>query len=168
MNALPKVVLALALSLLATPALAQPACTPPLSPMLRVEFYFGRAVAHHAPVGDRAWAQFVAQELTPRFSGMTVLDARGAWRDGRRAVREASKLVIVVTKDDAATRDAIATVSAAYKRRFHQTSVGIVTQPVCAAFSADRRRPSAAAPAPALRPGSRRPAARSGTCARAW
>lgn len=126
---------ALAIVLLAAPALAQqPTCTPPLAPMLRVEFYFGRAIAHHAPVSDGAWTRFVATELTPRFPGLTVLDARGAWRDGKRAVREPSKLVIVVTKDDPATRSAIAAVSGTYKQRFHQTSVGIVTQPVCAAF----------------------------------
>ena len=129
-----KAILAVALLSLATPALAQQSCAPPLSPMLRVEFYFGRAVAHHAPVGDRAWAQFVAQELTPRFPGLTVLDGRGVWRDGQRVVHEASEQVVVVAKDDAATRDAIAAASDAYKHRFHQTSVGIVTQPVCAAF----------------------------------
>ena len=127
-------ILSVALTLLATPALAQPSCTPPLKPMLRVEFYFGRNIVHHAPVSDREWARFVTRELTPRFPGLTVLDAQGAWRDGKREVREASKLVIVVTKDETATRAAIAAVNDAYKQRFHQTSVGIVTQPVCAAF----------------------------------
>ena len=120
-----KAILALLLVSLAMPALAQQTCIPPLKPMLRVEFYFGRTIVHHAPVSDRAWA---------RFPGLTVLDARGAWRDGKRERREASKLVIVVTKEDPAAREAIAAVSDAYKRRFHQTSVGIVTQPVCAAF----------------------------------
>ena len=127
-------ILSVALTLLATPALAQLSCTPPLAPMLRVEFYFGRNIVHHAPVSDREWVRFVTTELTPRFPGLTVLDAQGAWRDGKREVREASKLVIVVTKDETAMRDAIAAVSDAYKQRFHQTSVGIVTQPVCAAF----------------------------------
>jgi hypothetical protein len=127
-------ILALPLALLATPVLAQPACSPPLSPMLRVEFYFGRNIVHHAPVSDREWKRFVATELTHRFPGLTVLDAQGAWRDGKRELREASKLVIVVTKDEAATRAKIAAVSDAYEQRFHQTSVGIVTQPVCAAF----------------------------------
>jgi hypothetical protein len=133
----PRVLAAFALSyaVLTIPALAQQAtCTPPLAPMLRVEFYFGRNIVHHAPVGDRAWARFVTTELTPRFPGLTVLDAQGAWRDGKREVREPSKLVIVVTKDEPTTREAIVAVSDAYKRRFRQTSVGIVTQPVCAAF----------------------------------
>lgn len=129
-----KAILALLLVSLAMPALAQQTCIPPLKPMLRVEFYFGRTIVHHAPVSDRAWARFVTTELTPRFPGLTVLDARGAWRDGKRERREASKLVIVVTKEDPSAREAIAAVSHAYKRGFHQTSVGIVTQPVCAAF----------------------------------
>jgi hypothetical protein len=128
-------ILSVALTLMATPGLAQqPSCTPPLAPTLRVEFYFGRNIVHHAPVSDRQWARFVAQELTPRFPGLTVLDAQGAWRKGQREVREASKLVIVVTKDGTATREAIAAVRDAYKHRFHQTSVGTVTQAVCGAF----------------------------------
>src|SRR6185437_5428879 len=127
-------ILSVGLTFMTTPALAQQSCMPPLAPMLRVEFYFGRNIVHHAAVSDREWARFVTRELTPRFPGLTVLDAQGAWRDGKREVREASKLVIVVTKDETATRAAIAAVSDAYKQRFHQTSVGIVTQPVCAAF----------------------------------
>jgi hypothetical protein len=68
------------------------------------------------------------------FPGLTVLDARGAWRKGQHEMREHSKLVVVVTKDGAVTHNQIAEVTDAYKRRFHQASVGIVTQPVCAAF----------------------------------
>ncbi|HEY5279381.1 MAG TPA: DUF3574 domain-containing protein [Pseudolabrys sp.] len=130
-----KAILALALAFFASPALAQqPSCTPPLAPMLRVEFYFGLAIKGRAPVTRAEWEGFVGRELTPRFPGLTVLDAHGAWRDGKREVREASKLVVVVTADGPAIRSAIAEASEAYKARFHQSSVGIVTQPVCAAF----------------------------------
>ena len=126
--------LALALTVLGTSASAQQSCAPPLAPMLKVELYFGMSVDGHHAVSDREWARFVAQELTSRFPGLTVLDARGAWRKEHHEMREHSKLVIVVTKDGAATRNHIAEVTEAYKHRFHQTSVGIVTQPVCAAF----------------------------------
>ena len=122
------------LSLLATPALAQQSCAPPLEPMLRVEFYFGMGVAGRRPVSDREWARFVNHELTHRFPGLTVLDARGAWRQGQHEMREHTKLVVVVTADGPATRNQIAEIGEAYKQRFHQSSVGIVTQPVCAAF----------------------------------
>jgi hypothetical protein len=125
---------ALLLFLLTGPALAQQPCPPPLKPMLRVELYFGLSSKDRAPVSRHEWARFVAQDLAPRFPGLTVLDARGVWRDGKREVREASKLVVVVTQDGAATRGAVAEVTEAYKRRFHQQSVGIVAQPVCAAF----------------------------------
>lgn len=125
----------LALVLLATPAFAQqPSCAPPLKPMLRVELYFGLSSKDRAPVSRREWARFVARDLAPRFSGLTVLDGRGVWRDGTREVREVSKLVVVVTQDGAAARGAVAEATEAYKRRFHQQSVGIVAQPVCAAF----------------------------------
>jgi hypothetical protein len=132
-----KGILALALVFvsLASPALAQqPSCTPPLAPMLRVEFYFGLAIKDRAPVTRAEWEGFVGRELAPRFPGLTVLDARGAWRDGKREVREATKVVVVVTADGPAIQSAIAKTSEAYKARFHQSSVGIVTQPVCAAF----------------------------------
>jgi hypothetical protein len=130
-----KAVFALAITLLAWPVRAQqPACAPPLTPQLRIEFYFGMGVQGHRPVGDREWARFVAQELTHRFPGLTVLDARGAWRKGEHEMREHSKVVVVVTEDGPTTRNAVAEVADSYKHRFHQTAVGIVTQPVCAAF----------------------------------
>ena len=130
-----KVIVALALAFLASPALAQQqSCAPPLAPMLRVEFYFGLAIKGHAPVTRAEWEGFVGRELTPRFPGLTVLDARGVWRDRQREVREATKVVVVVTADGPAIQSAIAAVSEAYKHRFHQSSVGIVTQRVCAAF----------------------------------
>jgi len=124
-----------ALALLATPALAQQqSCAPPLTPQLRVEMYFGMGVAGRRPVSDSEWSRFVTHELTHRFPGLTVLDARGAWRKDQHELRERSKLVVVVTEDGPATRNAIAEVAETYKHLFHQSAVGIVTQAVCAAF----------------------------------
>ena len=131
----PKALLAVTLALLVTPAIAQqPACAPPLAPMLRVELYFGMGVHGRRPVSEGEWARFVTHELTHRFPGLTVLDARGAWRKGEHEMREHSKMVVVVTEDGPATRNAIAEAADAYKQRFHQSAVGIVTQAVCAAF----------------------------------
>src|SRR3569623_1138513 len=131
----PKALLAVTLALLATPALAQqPACAPPLAPMLRVELYFGMGVHGRRPVSESEWARFVTHELTHRFPGLTVLDARGAWRKGEHEMREHSKMVVVVTEDGPAPRNAITEVADAYMQRFHQSAVGIVTQAVCAAF----------------------------------
>jgi hypothetical protein len=113
------------------------ACTAPLRPMQQIELMFGRNVAGHHQVGEAAWARFLAREITPRFpDGLTVLDASGQWRDpgGGRMVREPSKMVIIVTADDAPARDRIAAIVAAYKQRFRQRSVGVMSRSVCASF----------------------------------
>jgi len=112
-------------------------CREPFKPMLRTELYFGRNIAGQLGVSERQWTAFVKRELAPRFpGGLTVLDAQGQWRDpaGGTLVREPSKLVIVVTADDAGLRERLAAAAAAYKQRFKQKSVGVLTRPVCAAF----------------------------------
>jgi hypothetical protein len=113
------------------------ACDAPQRPMQQIELMFGRNVAGHVRVGEAAWSRFLVREVTPRFpDGLTVLEAAGQWRDpgGRGAVRELSKMVIIVTADPAAARDRIATIVAAYKQQFRQRSVGVIAHSVCAAF----------------------------------
>jgi hypothetical protein len=98
---------------------------------------FGRSIAGHLRVGGAAWSRFLAREITPRFpDGLTVLDAAGQWRDpvGGRLVREPGKMVIIVTADEAPASERIAAIVAAYKQRFRQRSVGVVSRSVCAAF----------------------------------
>ena len=98
--------------------------------------FFGRSVGDRV-VSEREFAAFLAGEITPRFSGgLTVLDARGQWRNGDRGtvVREASKLVKIVFADDATKRADLDAIAASYKRKFHQQSVLILLQPACAAF----------------------------------
>lgn len=105
--------------------------------MLQAEMFFGRNVDGRLGVTDRLWSQFLAREITPRFpDGLTVIDGAGQWRDAarNRTEHEKSKVVIVVTAADAQTYARIAAVVAAYKRRFQQRSVGVLTRPVCAAF----------------------------------
>jgi hypothetical protein len=113
------------------------ACNAPQRPMQQIELMFGRSIAGHLRVGEAAWSRFLAREITPRFpDGLTVLDAAGQWRDpvGGRLVREPGKMVIIVTADEAPARERIAAIVAAYKQRFRQRSVGVISRPVCAAF----------------------------------
>jgi hypothetical protein len=105
--------------------------------MQQIELMFGRNIAGRFRVGEAAWSRFLAREITPRFpDGLTVLDAAGQWRDpvGGRLVREPGKMVIIVTADDAPVGDRIAAIVVAYKQRFRQRSVGVISRPVCAAF----------------------------------
>jgi hypothetical protein len=111
------------------------------------ELFFGRDGAGRRVVGEAAWDKFLAREITPRFpDGLTVIDARGQWRDPatRRITREATKLVVLVTPagpspssapgSDVSREKRVAAIVAAYTRRFHQKSVLVLTHVVCARF----------------------------------
>jgi hypothetical protein len=132
-----KVLLAGIVMLLAAGAQAQPvACAEPFKAMLRAEIYFGRNIGGQVGVSESQWAAFVRRELAPRFpDGLTAIDSKGQWRDPSGAImREPSKVVIIVMADDVASRERLAAATAAYKQRFNQKSIGVVTQPVCASF----------------------------------
>ena len=104
--------------------------------MLRAELYFGRSTSGGHGVSEQKWAEFLAKEVTTRFpDGLTVLDAHGQWRDkDGRMVSEKSKVVIIIAPNAEPTYQRVAAAAAAYKLRFRQKSVLIVTRPVCAEF----------------------------------
>jgi hypothetical protein len=120
------------LFVLATPALAQVACTLPQKPMLDIELMLGRGSA-----SDVRWREFLAREVTPRFpDGLTVYEATGQWRDPQtgKIGRERSRVLRIIVTNDAAVTDKITAVTGAYKRQFRQKSIGIVSRDVCASF----------------------------------
>jgi uncharacterized protein DUF3574 len=126
---------ALALSTCTTASLA--ACRGNQESMLAAELLFGRKIGNRGIVSEAEWARFVAREITPRFpEGLTVFDAAGQWRDPRRGaiVREPSKVVLIVFRDEAGKQEHLTAIADAYKRRFNQQSVGIVIKPACASF----------------------------------
>jgi hypothetical protein len=104
--------------------------------MVTAEMLFGRNVGDRLGVSEAAFAHFVAAEVTPRFpDGLTILDARGQWRDRRGAIiLEPSKVVLLTFRDDAGKRAGLDAVADAYKRRFHQQSVLTTVRSVCASF----------------------------------
>jgi hypothetical protein len=117
---------------------AQPAeCHAGLQPREVAEILFGRNIGDRLGVSEAQWGRFVDREISPRFpGGLTVLDAKGEWRDSARRtiVHEPSKLVEIVLpgkEDDAEQLDQIAQ---AYKSRFRQQSVGIVVRGACVSF----------------------------------
>jgi hypothetical protein len=113
------------------------ACAPPAESMVTAELLFGRNIGDRLGVSDAAFADFLAREITPRFpDGMTVLDARGQWRDGERGriVREPSKLVLLIFRDDAARRESLSTIVDTYKNRFRQQSVLTALRTSCVTF----------------------------------
>lgn len=112
------------------------ACPTGQAPMLQARLYFG-LVADGKQVPDAAWQDFLRRAVEPRFpAGFTVYDATGRWRDARTMAtgREPSKVIEIDAPDTREFRVRLEEVRKAYGARFHQQSVGLVTQAVCGAF----------------------------------
>lgn len=115
---------------------AGPPCPAGEERMRSAQLFFGRDVAGRPSVSEADFRKFVDEELTPRFpDGLTVLDAAGQWRGAQnRMIREASKVVLIVLPPNRGVADRIEAVRGAYKARFHQDSVLLITQAACVSF----------------------------------
>ena len=105
--------------------------------MLVAELFFERAIRGRAPLSDAEWAEFAAQVVTPNFpDGFTAFDGDGQWQNPAtgRVAREPTKILLVAAKRTADLGARLSAVIDAYKGRFHQQSVGIITRDSCAAF----------------------------------
>lgn len=119
----------------AAAASTTPACAAPSAPMIRSTLYFGLHYRDGREIAQSDWESFLADELTPRFAGLTVLEARGQWTDAsHHVVREPSRVVVVLHADSAAARARIVDVVRRYRERFDQESVLWEAAAVCAAF----------------------------------
>jgi hypothetical protein len=115
-----------------------PCPLPGQTPALLVQMYFGQSIAHRGPVTRREWDDFLRHTVTPRFpDGLTVYDAYGQWqdRDSKQIARERAKVIEIATENTEAVRARIIAISDAYRKRFHQQSVAIVSHMACVAFT---------------------------------
>jgi hypothetical protein len=116
---------------------AAPSCHGSQQPKMVVELMFGRDIGRRVGVSEAAWTRFVAREMTPRFpDGLTITDAIGQWRDrdSGRIVREPSKHVEIVLPGNADDDTRLDAIVDAYKRAFHQQSVGVIVRSACVSF----------------------------------
>ena len=131
----------------ARPAQAQPAPYACLLPsekrMLIAELFFGRNIPGRAPVSEAEWSDFVARVIRPNLpDGYTVLNSAGgagkllpgAPPIARVARREPAKIVIAAAERSPELRDRLMAIIDAYRSRFRQQSVGIITRTACAGF----------------------------------
>jgi hypothetical protein len=112
-------------------------CRAGLKPQEVAQLLFGRKIGDRLGVSEAQWGRFVDREVSPRFpDGLTVLDAKGAWRDTARGtiVHEPSKVVEIVLPGKPDDVDALKEIAQAYKSRFRQQSVGIVVRGACVSF----------------------------------
>jgi hypothetical protein len=130
-------IVALALSLSACATVSPLNCSAGASAQLKAELLFGRNIGDRLGVSDDDFRRFLAAEVTPRFpDGLTVIDGRGQYRAGQAGtiVREPSKILVLIIKDEQGERDKLSEIAAAYKERFRQQSVATIVRPVCASF----------------------------------
>jgi len=105
--------------------------------MLLATLFLGTAVPGREAVSAREWEDFAETVVTPRFpEGFTVLDGQGQWRNPQtgQIQRERTKILVIGAADTPATRQRLEEVSAEWRGRFGQHSVGRVTRAVCASF----------------------------------
>jgi Protein of unknown function (DUF3574) len=105
--------------------------------MFIAELFFGRGINGRWPLTDAEWAEFVAQTITPNFpDGFTVFDGEGQWRNPQtgQIAGGRTKILRVAAKREPDLAGRLSAVVDAYKTRFHQQSVGIITHESCAAF----------------------------------
>ena len=129
-------ILVFGLSILSGCASLPQICTPPTLPMVSAEILFGRNIGNRIGVREAEFAQFAAREITPRFpDGLTIIDARGQYRDDRgRLIHEPSKVVLITFRDDAKKRADLVAIADAYKAKFSQQSVLTTVRNICATF----------------------------------
>jgi hypothetical protein len=112
-------------------------CRAGQKPQQVAQLLFGRKIGDRLGVSEAQWGRFVDREISPRFpDGLTVFDAKGAWRDTARntIVHEPSKVVEIVLPGKPDDVDELNRIAQAYKSRFRQQSVGIVIRGACVSF----------------------------------
>jgi len=123
-----------------TPSSAPYSCLLPSEQrMLVAELFFGRDKDGRPSVSDADWSDFLASVVTPSFpDGLTVFDGYGQWRSPTTGLIGRSlgvKIVLIAVKRAPDLAPRLSAVIDAYKARFHQQSVGVITRDSCAAFN---------------------------------
>ena len=105
--------------------------------MLVAELFFGRNIKGRGMLTEAEWAEFAAAVITPNFpDGFTVFDGEGQWQNPQtgRIAKDPTKVLLVAAKRGPDLAGRLQAVMEAYKARYRQQSVGIVTRDSCAAF----------------------------------
>ena len=104
---------------------------------MKYELFMGRSTPDGGTVSDQQWESFLSDTVTPRFpDGLTVLDARGQWRNSEgQILKEGAKLLVILAPPGEDLRRLIDEVSEEYKDRFNQESVLEVESHTCVSFS---------------------------------
>lgn len=127
---------ALTLALAGCASLETPRCPTGQERLRTAQMFFSQDINGKPGVSDAEFRKFVDDELTPRFpDGLTILNGGGQWRGSEnQLIREASKVVVIVLPAKGDPSAKIEAARAAYKKRFRQETVLLVTQASCVSF----------------------------------
>jgi hypothetical protein len=116
-------------------AAAAPACPAGQEHLRTAQLFSGRQTAGMA-ITPWDLQRFVDQEITPRFpDGVTVLDGGAQWQGNENIlIRDAAKVVLIVLPARGDPQNRVEAVRAAYRQRFNQETVLVVTPPTCVEF----------------------------------
>jgi hypothetical protein len=111
------------------------ACRDHSEPMARLELIFG-GNSPKGPIGPRAFAAFLAREVTPRFpEGLSLMTGYGQWRGRRGKIsKEQSRILLILYQPNATSEARIEAIRSAYKTHFRQDSVMRIDGSSCVSF----------------------------------
>lgn len=102
---------------------------------MRTELYFGWRIPAGGMVSEEDWNKFVKEEITPRFSGLTVIEAQGQWKGASGNVEsEPSRLVILFHPADSMSNSRLEEIRSRYCSKFNQESVLRADEPAVVSF----------------------------------
>ena len=105
-------------------------------PTVKIEMFFGLSFPEGGSLTESDWKNFTASHITPRFpDGLTVYDANGQWLNASGALsKEGTKIVVLITDNSREKFLLVDEIREAYKKRFRQESVLLVSTCVNASF----------------------------------
>jgi len=134
--AFPLLAAAFALAMGGCASLKHDSCPKGQERLRTAQLFFGRSAGETPRVSEAEFRRYVDEELTPRFpDGLTILDGGGQWKgEENKLIREASKVVLIVLAKGPDQQPRLEAARAAYKTRFKQDAVMLITQPACVSF----------------------------------
>jgi hypothetical protein len=104
---------------------------------LTAQLFFGRDIKGRSPLTDQEWEDFEADTISKQLpEGFTVFDGQGEWLNPqtKAIVHEKTKILLVTAPSSPALQKKLSAIIEAYKGRFNQQSVLLITTPGCAKF----------------------------------
>jgi hypothetical protein len=103
------------------------------------EIYFGRNISARGEISEQQFAEFLLDQVTQAFpAGMTIYDAYGQMQHSNgEIVKQKTKVLVLVHKDSKADNDVIHKVITAYRSKFGNPQVMLLTKQVKPVFYGD-------------------------------